>query len=132
MPSPHPITSAWKIIPHFPSRSIQATIKFYTSILGFTLSETYVHTDHRLAAAGEPTFASLFAGDKATANIYFFLTPKGEEGELAVGRAMIALGKKEVEELYGKLKGLEEDRARGGREGEGEGGGGRWRVGDFS
>lgn len=122
MPSTHPILSTWKIIPHWPSRSIPATVAFYTSVLGFTLGGTYVHADHPRAASGEPTFASLFAGDKAAANIYFFLTPRGEGNELEVGRAMVALGTEEVDKLYEKLKDLEEERAKAaGEKGQGLG-----------
>ncbi|OBT68215.1 hypothetical protein VE03_02228 [Pseudogymnoascus sp. 23342-1-I1] len=130
-PAPHPTASAWKIIPHFPSRSIPATIAFYTSILGFTLGGTYVHDDHPLAAAGDPTFASLFVGDKAAANIYFFLTVEGQDRGrgLAEGRAMIALKEGEVDVLYGKLKGLDRERPKGSEGKEGVEGGG-WGIVD--
>lgn len=123
-PTTHPTASAWKIIPHFPSRSIPATIAFYTTILGFTLGGTYVHDDHPLAGAGEPTFASLAAGDKAAANIYFFLTVDGQDRGRAMGegRVMIALKEGEVDVLYEKVKGLEEERAKVSGEKEGEGG----------
>ncbi|OBT86734.1 hypothetical protein VE02_06256 [Pseudogymnoascus sp. 03VT05] len=127
-PTPHPTASAWKIIPHFPSRSIPATIAFYTSILGFSLGGTYVHDDHPLAGAGEPTFASLFAGDKAAANIYFFLTVDGQDRGrvMGEGRVMIALKEGEVDVLYEKLKRLEEERVKG----SGEKGGGDWGIVD--
>lgn len=130
-PAPHPTASAWKIIPHFPSRSIPATIAFYTSILGFTLGGTYVHDDHPLAAAGDPTFASLAVGDKAAANIYFFLTVEGKDRDrtMGEGRVMIALKEGEVDVLYEKLKGLEEERTK--RSGEMKGEEGReWGIVD--
>ncbi|KFY43621.1 hypothetical protein V494_01893 [Pseudogymnoascus sp. VKM F-4513 (FW-928)] len=113
-PAPHPTASAWKIIPQFPSRSIPATIDFYTSVLGFSLGGAYVHDDHPLAGAGEPTFASLYAGDKAAANIYFFLAVDGQDRgrTMGEGRVMIALKEGEVDVLYEKLKGLEEERAK--------------------
>jgi catechol 2,3-dioxygenase-like lactoylglutathione lyase family enzyme len=129
--APHPLASAWKIIPHFPSRSIPATIAFYTSVLGFSVGGTYVHDDHPLAGAGDPTFVSLYAGDKAAANIYFFLTVEGKDRErtMGEGKVMIALKEGEVDVLYEKLKGLQEERSKS--RGEGEGGGeGEWGIVD--
>lgn len=130
-PAPHPTASAWKIIPHFPSRCIPATIAFYTTVLGFTLGGTYVHDDHPLAGAGDPTFASLFVGDKAAANIYFFLTVEGQDRDrvMGEGRAMIALKEGEVDVLYEKLKRLEEEKAKGSGEKEG-GEKGEWGIVD--
>lgn len=131
MSPPHPAASAWKIIPQFPSRSIPATIAFYTSVLGFTLGGTYVHADHPLAAAGEPTFASLAVGEKAAANIYFFLTPpKGQDlgNGLGKGRVMIALKVGEVDALYERLRGLEKERAKEGGEGGVGGEDGEWGI----
>ena len=92
---------------------------------------TYVHDDHPLAAAGDPTFASLFVGDKAAANIYFFLTVEGKDRErvMGEGRAMIALKEGDVDVLYEKLKGLEKERAKGSGE-EGGGEGGEWGIVD--
>lgn len=55
---------------------------------------------------------SLFVGDKAAANIYFFLTVEGQDRgrELGEGSAMIALKEGDVDVLYEKLMRLEEER----------------------
>ncbi|KAF9215503.1 hypothetical protein BGZ59_001180 [Podila verticillata] len=86
------VRSAWKIIPQFPSRSIQRTIKFYTEVLNFELGG--FHPDDGIA---EPTFCSVFIGKKAEANIYF---DKCAPDDFHPAKAMIALGTTELDELY--------------------------------
>jgi uncharacterized glyoxalase superfamily protein PhnB len=90
------VRSAWKIIPQFPSRSIQNTVKFYTEELNFQLGG--LHPDD---GTSEPTFCSIFIGKKAEANIYF------EECALQdfhPAKAMIALGTAELDEFYTYLQ----------------------------
>ncbi|KAL2880140.1 hypothetical protein SGCOL_004525 [Colletotrichum sp. CLE4] len=79
------IGSAWKIIPSLSSRNIAATVEFYTSELGFTLGGTKSVNDDD----SQLYFCSLYAGKKATANIYFFLR---DDSEFHPGGVMIALG----------------------------------------
>ncbi|EAQ85250.1 hypothetical protein CHGG_09264 [Chaetomium globosum CBS 148.51] len=86
------VQSAWKIIPHFRSDNIQATVDFYTQVLGFTVGG--VHTDGQ---SGQQTFCSLYAGDKAAANIYF-------SRDVAESSAWIALGTTELDDFYRELK----------------------------
>lgn len=86
--------SAWKIIPHWPSKSILSTIRFYSDVLHFTTSEP---------RSPEPTFCSVCIGANCAANIYFFLVSDGNE-ELSKGKAMIAMSKEGLEEYYGLLK----------------------------
>ncbi|KAK2808915.1 hypothetical protein FQN50_004188 [Emmonsiellopsis sp. PD_5] len=89
--------SAWKIIPQFKSTDIPSTIKFYTEELHFSLGGT--HPDPPTAEDGnQPTFCSVFIGQKADANIYFF---KLEQGSQFTGSsAMIALGTRQLDDYY--------------------------------
>ncbi|KAH6630669.1 Glyoxalase/Bleomycin resistance protein/Dihydroxybiphenyl dioxygenase [Chaetomium sp. MPI-SDFR-AT-0129] len=91
-PTNNPIQSAWKIIPHFHSSNIQSTVHFYTNVLGFTIGG--IHTDDQ---SGQATFCSLFAGDKAAANIYF-------SSSVNPSSAWVALGTEELDEFYRVLK----------------------------
>ncbi|KAL5603097.1 hypothetical protein FOBRF1_010630 [Fusarium oxysporum] len=68
-----PIASAWKIIPTFESKSIQRTLDFYVDFLGFELGGVKPED----GPSSDYTFCSIFAGDKAAANIYFF-KPDGD------------------------------------------------------
>ncbi|KAH6640421.1 Glyoxalase/Bleomycin resistance protein/Dihydroxybiphenyl dioxygenase [Chaetomium tenue] len=86
------VQSAWKIIPHFRSENIQATVDFYTQVLGFTVGG--IHTDGQ---SGQQTFCSLYAGDKAAANIYF-------SRDAVQSSAWIALGTTELDDFYRELK----------------------------
>ncbi|KAF4829906.1 hypothetical protein CGCSCA4_v014416 [Colletotrichum siamense] len=81
------IGSAWKIIPALDSRDIAATVKFYTRELGFTLGG--MQSDSEGDPDGRPNFCSVYAGDKAAANLYFF---RCEPTKFVPGRALIALG----------------------------------------
>lgn len=96
------VSSAWKIIPYFPSRSITETISFYTSKLHFTLGGTDTPDDK------EPKFCSLFIGSKAEANIYFFLQSFESSPMLSPAAAMIALGTQELDSYYALLQGEDE------------------------
>jgi uncharacterized glyoxalase superfamily protein PhnB len=91
-------TSTWKIIPQFQSRSIAATLKFYTEYLGFVLGG--VSPDD--VEISEARFCSVFAGKKADANIYFFRCQAEEEFQPRA--AHIALGTIQLDEYYEKLK----------------------------
>jgi len=93
--APTIVKSAWKIIPQFQSRDIDATVAFYETELGFT-------TSTHAADGGKNTFCSVFAGQKADANLYYMLLP--EEDELKTSSAMIALGTKQLDEYYEHLK----------------------------
>ncbi|KAK3291390.1 Glyoxalase/Bleomycin resistance protein/Dihydroxybiphenyl dioxygenase [Chaetomium fimeti] len=86
------VQSAWKIIPHFRSDNIQTTVDFYTRVLGFTVGG--IHTDDQ---SGKQTFCSLYAGDKAAANIYF-------SSAVTQSSAWIALGTAELDDFYQELK----------------------------
>lgn len=89
----HAMKSAWKVIPGLPSRDIQATAKFYGEVLHFTVAETVSKS-----GGDEPDFCSVFAGPKAAVNIYFSKEEKAEPGWV-----VIAMGTKELEELYEAL-----------------------------
>ncbi|KAL8277977.1 hypothetical protein RQP46_009609 [Phenoliferia psychrophenolica] len=94
--------AVWKIIPFFKSTSIEATVAYYTTHLDFTLGGTHSHSSEapRSDGASPPlTFASLFMGPKAEANIYFSTDPSQP-----VGRAMIALRPlAALDKLYGDI-----------------------------
>ncbi len=94
------VQSAWKVIPHFRSRDIQVTVDFYSEQLGFTIGGV-----HGSDAEGKPTFCSVYAGDKAAANIYLSKPSDAEaEKDWNVSSAWIALGTKQLDELYEQLK----------------------------
>lgn len=100
------VKSAWKIVPQFHSRDIAATVGFYTTVLGFTIGG--VHP----SAPSPPTFCSVYAGDRAAANIYFFLRGGGtggteeEQEPFRPSAAMIALGTQELDQFYARLAAL--------------------------
>jgi hypothetical protein len=97
-PGHHPATlSARKIIPHWPSSNIPATIKYYTDTLHFLCGSP----QHTREDPSEPTFVSVLMGPGAAANIYFFKDP---EEKLERGKAMIAMSKAGLEEYYAVLK----------------------------
>ncbi|CAM1503496.1 Fc.00g010870.m01.CDS01 [Cosmosporella sp. VM-42] len=100
-----PVETAWKVIPAFQSRNINATVEFYTQVLGLTLGGLYNHDNSNAADDSAPppeaTFCSVFAGHKAAANIYFF-KPKNDD-EFQPSAAMIALGTRQVDDLYNKV-----------------------------
>ncbi|KAK1454645.1 glyoxalase family protein [Colletotrichum melonis] len=90
------IGSAWKIIPSLSSRDIAATVDFYTSELGFTLGGTKPEN-------GDDSplyFCSVYTGNKAAANIYFFLC---EPNEFHPGGVMIALGTAGLDQFHDLL-----------------------------
>jgi uncharacterized glyoxalase superfamily protein PhnB len=88
------VRSAWKIIPQFQSRSIKATVKFYTEELSFVLGGLHPGDD-------APNFCSIFIGKKADANIYFHeCSPE----EFHPSKAMIALGTNELDEFHDRLR----------------------------
>jgi uncharacterized glyoxalase superfamily protein PhnB len=89
--------SAWKIIPQFQSRSITATVRFYTEELGFFLGGIYPDD----VDASEATFCSVAMGRKADANIYFFLSKPEDFHPRAVH---IALGTIQLDQYYQQLK----------------------------
>ncbi|KAM0746262.1 hypothetical protein T439DRAFT_275876, partial [Meredithblackwellia eburnea MCA 4105] len=88
--------SVFKIIPFFHSSDIEATVNVYTKHLGFSLGGIYHHDP----TSPVPTFASLFIGPKAAANIYF-----STNKDITPARAMIAIRTVEaLNELYERLK----------------------------
>ncbi|KAM0280223.1 hypothetical protein ACHAQH_004181 [Verticillium albo-atrum] len=89
------LNSAWKIIPSLQSKSIEATVAFYTNDLGFTLGGTESDDNG-------PYFCSVAAGSKAAANIYFF---RAAPEEFKTGSAMIAVGTTEIDDFYKYLRG---------------------------
>ncbi|KAL0940563.1 glyoxalase family protein [Colletotrichum truncatum] len=89
------IGSAWKIIPALSSRDIAATVKFYTEDLGFTLGGT--QSDNEDDPNSRLNFCSVYTGDRAAANIYFF---RCEPDEFASGGALIALGTLGLDTFY--------------------------------
>jgi uncharacterized glyoxalase superfamily protein PhnB len=97
----HPTSSAWKIIPQFQSLSIPSTIHFYVYTLGFTIGGIHHPTHPSSSTNTEPTFCSLFIGNKAEANIYF---SKCSPSEFHPRAAMIALGCEELDEFYAELR----------------------------
>jgi catechol 2,3-dioxygenase-like lactoylglutathione lyase family enzyme len=97
-----PISSAWKIIPTFESKSIQRTLDFYVDFLGFELGGVKPED----GPSSDYTFCSIFAGDKAAANIYFF---KPESGIFKPGSAYIALGTEQLDMLHDTVKGQRSD-----------------------
>lgn len=105
------LNSAWKIIPMFHSLSIAKTVDFYTEKLNFELGGTHSTprgaaesgNNHEPSASSqtgqepESTFASVFAGPKAAANIYFC---KVSKLEFHPSQAMIAMGTTELDQFY--------------------------------
>jgi uncharacterized glyoxalase superfamily protein PhnB len=89
------VRSAWKIIPQFSSRSIDATAKFYAEELSFIVGGFYPDE------ASEKTFCSVLIGKKAEANIYFH---KCAPEEFHASKAMIALGTKQLDEFHNHLQ----------------------------
>jgi uncharacterized glyoxalase superfamily protein PhnB len=90
----------FKIIPFFRSTNITDTVAFYQDILHFTLGGVHSNSDTPNAESEpepEPTFASLFIGAKADANIYFLTT-------VPAGRAMIGMSLEGLESYYSRLK----------------------------
>lgn len=86
------------------SRDIEATVKFYTEELYFTLGG--IHSD----AEGEPaTFSSVFVGNKAVVNIYHFLC---EASDFVPGWVMVAMGTSQLYEYYRELVMAGQDRVR--------------------
>lgn len=91
------VSSAWKIIPQFQSRSIKATVKFYNEQLSFQLGGLHPDDD-------APSFCSIFIGKKAEANIYFHeCSPE----DFHTSKAMIALGTNELDEFHDRLRSRE-------------------------
>ena len=92
---------AWKtqstrgIIPHWPSKSIPDTIRFYRDVLHFTVGEPqYLREGY-----SEPTFVSVCLGRHCESNIYFFRRPEGEE-PLHRGTGMIGMDAEGLLEDY--------------------------------
>ena len=91
--------SAWKLIPHWPSKSILDTATFYRDVLHFIVGgPQYLREGY-----AEPTFLSVCMGLHCAANIYFFRRPDSEE-PLPPGRAMIAMSTEGLEEYYEMLR----------------------------
>jgi uncharacterized glyoxalase superfamily protein PhnB len=91
--------SARKIIPHFPSNSILATIRYYREVLHFNVGEAQFLRPE----TSEPTFVSVSAGEQAAANIYFFLTSHSTR-KLSPGNIMIEMSTDGLEQYYNLLK----------------------------
>jgi hypothetical protein len=89
------VRSAWKIIPQFSSRSIDATTKFYAEELSFIVGGIYPED------VSVPTFCSVFIGKGAEANIYFH---KCAAEEFRPSKAMIALGTRQLDEFHDHLQ----------------------------
>jgi hypothetical protein len=84
------VSSAWKIIPKFQSRSIPATMQFYATELNFKVGD-----------GDTKGFCSVCIGRHADANIYFF---ECDAEEFHPREAMIALGTTQPDEFYEVLK----------------------------
>ncbi|KAH8813240.1 glyoxalase family protein [Xylogone sp. PMI_703] len=104
------LSSAWKIIPQFPSASITRTVDFYSSKLHFTCEQP--RTTYSSGAASEeelePTFCSVHIGSKSQANIYFIKAPASASpspsvSTAAASNAMVALGTQQLDEYYAVL-----------------------------
>ena len=94
------IQSAWKVIPQLQSRNLQASIEFYSVKLGFAIGG--VHTDE---GTNDPIFASVYAGNKAVANIYLSqLAEEVQSGVITGSTIWIALGTEQVDNFYARLK----------------------------
>ena len=93
------VQSAWKIIPHLRSRDIEASVDYYSKVLGFTIGGV-----HGSDEAGKPTFCSLFAGKKAAANIYLSKPGAAEaDKDWGAGSVWVALGTLELDAFYEEL-----------------------------
>jgi uncharacterized glyoxalase superfamily protein PhnB len=90
------VSTAWKIIPQFSSRSIAATVAFYKDELHFKLGGEYSHENN-----DKITFCSISMGDKSAANIYFHLN---EELEFHPSSAMIAMALEPLNTFYQSLE----------------------------
>lgn len=89
------ISSAWKVIPGLKSRDIQATVKFYTDELRFTLGGMHHDSDDE-----PPTFLSVFVGAKAVVNIYY---DKCDPKDFTPGWVLIAMGTGQIDQYYQAL-----------------------------
>lgn len=95
----HPATlSARKIIVHWPSSNIEATITYYRDVLHFLAGPPQTLRENET----EPTSVAMGMGPGAAANIYFFRDPVRA---LSPGRAMIAMSRAGLEEYYKTLRG---------------------------
>ena len=92
-------SSAWKIIPQFPSASIEKTVDFYSNNLYFEVGGVTTN-----AESGEAVFCSVFLGAKAEANIYFTKNSGGAGQAQGLGSAMIALGTAQLDHYYDLLQ----------------------------
>jgi hypothetical protein len=94
----HPATlSARKLIPHWPSANIPATISYYRDTLHFLIGPPQTLREGET----QPTFVAVGMGPGAAANIYFFRDPVRA---LSPGRAMIAMSRAGLEEYYETLR----------------------------
>jgi hypothetical protein len=94
----HPATlSARKLIPHWPSSNIPATITYYRDTLHFLTAPPQTPRE-----TPEPNFVSVAMGPGAAANIYFFRDPVRP---LHPGRGMIGMSRAGLEEYYKTLRG---------------------------
>lgn len=89
-----PHYGTFKIIPFFRSNNIDRTVAFYRDVLHFTVGGVHSETE---STDSEATFASLFIGEKADANIYFLPT-------VPASRAMIGMRLIGLENYYSRLK----------------------------
>lgn len=94
MATTHPISSAWKIIPQFHSKSVPDTVRFYTEELGFKAADFYP------PGSVPPRFCAIAAGYQAAANIYLHLTSPESFRPSSV---MIAMGAEELDQLHDKV-----------------------------
>lgn len=91
--------SAWKVIPFFQSSDISRTVSFYIDQLGFSLGS--IETDDVSSDVKKPYFCSVYAGPKAAVNLYY---SRADPQTLVKSAAMIALGTKELDEMYALVK----------------------------
>ena len=76
-----------------------STIRYYSEVLHFHVGEPqYLRND-----TSEPTFVSVYAGEHADANIYFFLTSQSDR-KLSPGNIMVAMSTEGLEDYYNLLK----------------------------
>jgi hypothetical protein len=99
-----PHYGTFKIIPFFRSSNITNTVMFYRDVLHFTLGGIYTPDDSSYGSSQtkpepELTFASLFIGSKADANIYFL------RNQPEPGIAMIGMSLEGLENYHLRLRG---------------------------
>jgi uncharacterized glyoxalase superfamily protein PhnB len=90
------IESTFKLIPMWPSRSIEETARFYREHIHAKIGPLYPSKEN-------PRFVSVFWGTRAAANIYFTIYEPDQGKQFVTNQAMVAMGSDELEPWYEKL-----------------------------